>query len=347
MTATAVPTQTNTTSKNDTNITTDAAAASDRKMSIQQLNWKNGTIPVVLALAPSSLSSPHTPAPLHTLLHRQTFIYCSITKKVLNKFEEHAVACCVPKSSSNGGDKGQNEASRYWLEDVESGLPLRWNLFAGVLFDLFHGDIIQADMHQHLPWKLYVHFTPLPGNQMRCDHGLQTVRRYYLSSLKQALYLQHESSKLAMQMTKQSHDDLWEAIIRSDYGSFWEVTRACDIQTDVHVDRSVSTGENADCAWPHLIPVRLYWNKHPVISRPCHVKRDYDKESGSTEHKNDDVTLGELFKEWLPQIDFEGRNSNVMWKVQGVQVPLDFTVVNLWRNFCHPDLFLYIIVLDR
>ena len=50
-------------------------------------NW-NGSIPVIISLAPTSLSSPTIPPPIHVLLSRHTFLHIGLKHAVmrLHKF---------------------------------------------------------------------------------------------------------------------------------------------------------------------------------------------------------------------------------------------------------------------
>jgi hypothetical protein len=73
-------------------------------------------------------------------------------------------------------------------------------------------------------------------------------------------------------------------------------------------------------------------------------------------NKSDDesVSLGSLLLDWIPELfqkDIDGtvqpKSSNVSWSVQGINVPLSASIVDVWKCLCCPDHFLYILLLTR
>jgi hypothetical protein len=75
--------------------------------------------------------------------------------------------------------------------------------------------------------------------------------------------------------------------------------------------------------------------------------------------ENDDedksTTLGSLLVDWLPDLFHKMADESVVepkseayrWFVGGINPPLTIGIVELWQNLCHPDHFLYIVVLTR
>lgn len=288
---------------------------------IRQLNWEGGYIPVIITLATSSLSSSAMPAPIHVLLHRQTFLHVGLSSAV-----DRLSKCAVVANARDG----------YWFEDDKYKLPLRWQLFTGVLFDLLHGCCHDGINREIIPWRIRLHFTSYPVDEiLRCHDGILTVRQAFANSLKQSLYLQFDSSKIAMQVSKQAHDNLWgSAISRSNYVKFSEFCKDY-----------MPTNERLS-----FIPVRVYVDNRPSIQKPCNVHLSNDT------HKKP-LSLKYLLQEWLPDLfdiknnivlkensDNKSSSSVVRWKVQGIEIPLDMALIDVWRNLCSPDLFLYIIV---
>jgi hypothetical protein len=138
-----------------------------------------------------------------------------------------------------------------------------------------------------------------------------------------------------MQVSKQAHDNLWgSAISRSNYVKFSEFC-----------NDYMPTNERLS-----FIPVRVYVDNRPSIQKPCNVHLSNDT------HKKP-LSLKYLLQEWLPDLfdiknnivlkensDNKSSSSVVRWKVQGIEIPLDMALIDVWRNLCSPDLFLYIIV---
>jgi len=223
-----------------------------------------------------------------------------------------------------------------WFEDEETHIALRWHLFVGVLYDLNLGS---AD--KKVPWKIRLHFSGYPNSQIlplddSSDGVWTTVERTFKNSLKQALFLQYGSSKVAMGMTKQSHERIWDSIVTSNYQLYQQVNS--DLQAEPKTDNEL-----------RFLPVRLLVDAKPPIQRPCRVC--IDTMAGTAEKENTFGTLGSLLQCWIPQFfvsDPDGsvkpESSSTVWAAQGIKIPLSSNLVDLWRCLCHPDHFLYIVI---
>ena len=314
---------------------------------VQKINWE-GSIPTLITLAPSSLSTPTAPPPIHILLSRQTFLHLGLETAVrrLHPF--------APPSFSFGnkrvqeepepGDKHEENTTPQstekqdfpvcWFEDDDTKMPLRWHLWAGVLYDL------QGRRPDQLPWRLRIHFNSYPsGTILPLEAGQveRQVRAVFQNSLKQAVTLRTSQARSSLQLLgKGSHDTLWQAIS----------SQLNDTLTSARLYRQVATE-----LLPKLdtqetsarIPVRvLVSNGRPAIQKSCLLSNE--------------KTLEKLFQEWLPDLCFpvtttdgtEETNSKKAvagWKINGIQPPLHIPLVELWENLCHADFFLYIIIL--
>jgi hypothetical protein len=338
----------------------ESSASSDAELEkLRSSNW-SGCIPVSLSLAPSSLFSPTIPPPIHVLISRNTFLHVGLRHSVmrLHKFapptfsftrkvveepenlqdEQDEKNNEKGESSSANNNKTQNEEhkkepephhveSSYpvcWFEDEVSELPLRWQIFAGILFDSHRS----SGKITELPWKIRVHFTQYPSShllQLESEQVLTTIERNFKHSLKQALVIQHGNNKVALNMTKKSHQQLWNSITTAKY-SVYKL-----IQQDIQKVQGAVNG----------IPVRLLLgsSNKPWIQKRC---------------ADNSLTLGSLMLQWAPEHferttdDDDGvivSKSSVSWRVCGVVPPLSTRLLDLWKTFCHPDTFLYISVL--
>ena len=132
------------------------------------------------------------------------------------------------------GDK-HDKVPLCWFEDEDTGTPLRWHLFTGVIYDLLkrkrktnNNNNSNNNSCRPLLWKIRIHFTSYPSHEiLPLDENdmTKTIEKIYSNSLKQVLFLQHGSSKVVMGMTKSNHGRLWDAIVRSSYDDFWEVSQ--------------------------------------------------------------------------------------------------------------------------
>ena len=337
---------------------------------IRAANW-SGSIPVVLSLAPTSLSSPTVPAPIHVLLSRHTFLHIGLKEAVmrLHKYAPptfYFTRRVVEEPETLGGEDdasreitgqqdedkeaAQNKAENAtkstlattiqsptvyplcWFEDEETQLPLHWQLFAGILWDSYSSQKPKARGESQLPWRIRVHFTNYPSFQLldldaATSGVLTTVQRTFKNALKQALVLQHGQNKVALNMTKQTHQRIWDSIVTSKYAVYKP------IQEDIQADPSTHLA---------MIPVRLVVGP----SKPLMQKRCDDTS----------LTLGQLLQQWLPQ-HFESQvdggdgmgkivpiSDETTWKVAGFGPPLSIPIIDLWQCLSHPDNFLYITI---
>lgn len=261
-----------------------------------------------------------------------------------------------------------NEESNFptcWLEDEETQLPLRWQLFAGVLYDMMRPQppksrSSQQQQQQLLPWKLRLHFSQYPSSQLlplEENEVWTTIARSFKNSLKQALFLEYNNSKVAMNMSKQIHHRLWDSIESSNYKLYQQ------INLDLQASSSSNDGDGVQ-----LIPIRVFVDSKPPLQRPCPGIRGgggtttvVDSNSNNTDEKaTTETTLGSLLLEWLPDLFCKDSNGSsegedeirtssesCRWLVAGVTPPLSIPVQELWQTLCHPDHFLYVIILTR
>jgi hypothetical protein len=131
-----------------------------------------------------------------------------------------------------------------WFQDEETQLPLRWHLFAGVLYDLHNNTTTTRSgsssssntsrctsvsttttattQHQppesttatYLPWRLILHFTNYPDPillPLSTGQVEGTIRAMFANSLKQAVTLRTGQSAVQL-LTKEMQETLWHSI---------------------------------------------------------------------------------------------------------------------------------------
>lgn len=234
--------------------------------SIRSTNW-SGSVPIVLSLAPTSLSSPSMPASIHVLVPRNTFLHVGLQNAVmhLHKFAPVSFPNIIrsepdPGASEEGKQRSSSTTTSSkdtvypvcWFQDEDTQFALRWHLFVGVLWDM--------KATKSIPWKIRLHFTQYPSSQILPLENcvLTTIEHNFMNSLKQALFLQYGSSKVAMSMTKQTHERVWDSIVTSNYQLYQQVND--DLQ---------QTNESS----MNILPVRLMVDSKPPIQRPCRFSK--------------------------------------------------------------------------
>jgi autophagy-related protein 5 len=230
-----------------------------------------------------------------------------------------------------------NSSSLYpvcWFEDEATQQPLKWQYFVGVLFDSIHYHTNGNGNDSSLPWKIRLHFNSYPTHTLLeldpCSPILTTVERTFKNSLKQALVLLHGNNKVALNLSKQSHQSIWKAIEASEYDLYKPILL-----------QELQPKENLDLK---MIPIRLWMDPTTPM-----IQRRWDN---ATPGKNSSQTLGALLYQWVPQYFEKGKddetflpkNNTNSWWVAGVKPPLSSSLLDLWRTLSYPDNFLYICV---
>ena len=105
-----------------------------------------------------------------------------------------------------------------WLE--YDGIPLKWNIPIGVLFDLLcpssaagGGGGVGGAPALALPWHLVVHFQSFPAKKLARCKTLFTVRQHFINTWKESSYLRFASNKVAQTCSPAEHQRLWDALI--------------------------------------------------------------------------------------------------------------------------------------
>jgi Autophagy protein Apg5 len=419
-------------------------SASPDPVMIGSSNYE-GKVPVTVTLAPTSLSSPTLPPPIHVLLPRSTYLHVGLSSVIQRlqcfappvlSFETGTVRTepYVGGSSTgqrsghdveNGNAAGAQPASASdaplhrrnsidatatatastvpvcWFEDEETQMALRWHMFVGVLFDLrppspIHWTTSSNDRDDDnedsqgirpappsLPWRLRLHFNSYPSSQLLPLVGgtrpgsnvAAQVQASFKHSLKQALCLCTGSNRAALNLSRDAHGRLWEAIATNNF-SLWR-----QVHEEGHNTPAFRGGNDASGS-PVLIPVRLCCNSRPPIQRRCSPFRPRDHDARTNNRTSPletceaaQVTLGELMLSWLPEFfhqvdDGAGSSMNnnnndspaatdatttsstirpkfrsVTWRVAGLSnLPMGTPLAQLWSHLSHPDHFLYICV---
>jgi len=309
---------------------------------LRSMNWA-GSIPIILSLAPSSLSSPTMPPPIHRMVSRMTLLHLGLSDAVMRFYKfAPAVSFSFPQQQQDeepSSPKTNNNDQNYpvcWFEDVESNQPLRWHLFVGILYDLLQSkqNTLTA---KPLPWKIRIHFTSYPSHQileLSKKNTIKTVQLNFIHSLKQALFLQYGSNKKQMNMSKVQYELMWSSMERGGCYKMYQ-----DVNGNL---------QQLDRGSLLHVPVRIMLNSKPMIQRPVKVEQ-YDIIN----------TLGSLLVNTLPKYFYESsqepndeskrkisysHHELCYWAIQGIQPSLDSDIIDIWSALCCPDHFLYITV---
>ncbi|XP_075089818.1 autophagy protein 5 isoform X1 [Nicotiana tabacum] len=171
-----------------------------------------------------------------------------------------------------------------WFE--YKGLPLKWYIPTGVLFDLLCAE-------PERPWNLTVHFRGYPGNILTPCEGEDSAKWSFINSLKEAAYVINGNCKNVMNMSQPDQLELWRSIMDGR------------IPVRLYV-RTI----NEDFDDLQDAPAVESWDKISYINRPVEIHGD----GGKCFTLCDAITklLRELFGEkLLPKDDVSGEEVEV------------------------------------
>lgn len=149
-----------------------------------------------------------------------------------------------------------------WFE--YKGLPLKWNIPTGVLFDLLCAE-------PERPWNLTVHFRGYPRQLLIPCEGEDSIKWSFINSLKEADYIVNGNTKNVMSMSEPDLVELWRLVSNaSDLEAYLRISSKLKLggTGHEHVLKSISTASlpgqstgEMDIAGQLMtgrIPVRLY-----------------------------------------------------------------------------------------
>lgn len=294
-----------------------ASVAASTAAAVQHKLWY-GRIPVIFTLHASDVTTLHAPRPFYAMLPRMGYLVAH-TRNVIEYFQDAAPP--VAGLPGNG----------IWFE--HQGRPLKWHLPCGLLFDLSQPPAVHAATTQpHLPWRITVHFSGFPADELLpCEHE-QVVEAHFMHTLKQSLFLRTGSTKLIMGMPEAQQTQIWTSVVQNDLGSFSAATR--DLQLASSSSSSFSSSPI------RLIPVRIYAPDGPVA-----IQLPVDAASNPR--------LLDVLCSLLPDLftptkeEEEGKNPRREHHgilLHGIPVPAATPLLSLYECFAFADGFLHVAV---
>ena len=170
----------------------------------QKLLWQT-LIPVEIHLAKNEITTLDTPTPYYCLLSRQNYLPCQ-----LNNIRNHFLQYIPTVTSKN----------EIWFEIEQD--KLRWQIPIGVLLDIYN---IKKRII-----KIIVHFQQFPIKELlRCSNE-ETIKNFYINSLKESSYLQCGHSNIIMSLTINEISQLWNNIKLCNFQSYNEIYQKIQLE---------------------------------------------------------------------------------------------------------------------
>jgi len=148
-----------------------------------------------------------------------------------------------------------------WFE--YKGLPLKWYVPIGVLFDLLCAD-------PERPWNLIVHFRGYPSEILSPCEGEDSVKWSYMNALKEATFIITGNSKSVMNMSQADQVALWESVMKGNLDGYKNISTRLKLgpfeedglirtaSTERQRQQSSDEPESPGSGKPCRVPVRLY-----------------------------------------------------------------------------------------
>eukprot|EP00743_Colponemidia_sp_Colp-15_P005867 GILK01006306.1.p1 GENE.GILK01006306.1~~GILK01006306.1.p1 ORF type:complete len:297 (+),score=34.84 GILK01006306.1:50-892(+) len=256
-----------------------------------------GAIPVVFSLSINDISSLEAPAPFYCMVPRGSYL-----PLLLPDIKQHFASFGLIGSAEDD----------IWF-DYE-GIPLRWHLPTGVLFDVHGGN------QSALPWKITLHFRGFPAGDILKVQRVDAIRSHFINSIKEATYLRVGSTRSIMNLSKADQTQLWDAVMRNHYDLYWSIGRAL---FDIAVEST------------KLLPVRI----HFASANPTFLQQPVPP----MDEQGKPQTLGGALRNLLPSLFSSETIPQVF--VQGLTPSMDTPLYWLVGHMSSPDSFLHVCIM--
>lgn len=218
--------------------------------------------------------------------------------------------------------------AKWWFE--YDGVPLKWNLPAGVLYDISHPYTNIYDVDRHDTWTIRLRYGDYPSAYVipieeagtektptsSYSSDLEFVKSHWMNQMKEACYILNNSSKIMMSMSKERSDVFYRSVVNCDSRTFESCFRSFLPTTISQI---------------HNIPIKIHLPLANKVVRP------------SLDAVSAKLTLGEVLQRLIPDLF----PSNMMLTIavpisHGVTVPLDAPIIQLYMLLKYVDGFLHI-----
>ncbi|XP_022759389.1 autophagy protein 5 isoform X4 [Durio zibethinus] len=254
-----------------------------------------------------------------------------------------------------------------------NGLPLKWYIPTGVLFDLLCAE-------PERPWNLTVHFRGYPGTVLIPCEGEDSVKWSYINSLKEAAYIMNGNCKNVMNMSQSDQLELWHSVMNGNLETYQRVSSKLKLATveDEHTSLCSSKSQQgfgetdlAGQVKTGRVPVRLYvwsvsedfddledmpkvdsWEKISYINRPVEIHKEAGVDfEDALRIPSEDVSSDKVVEDHV-QNAYEHREACSisssaeikLIRIQGIEPKLEIPFSWVVNNLMNPDYFLHICV---
>lgn len=233
------------------------------------------------------------------------------------------------------------------------GVPLKWQHPVGLLYDLFAGqepstasspgqrghllseDEAKSSANATQPWKLLLHFTDWPTDQLiPLDASMRVQHDAFINSVKEADFLRNGTGRTIMSLSKDDSTKLWQAVEKHDLPLFNSINHKF-----IHPPDGLALRH---------VPVKVYLPSAIRIDGSNPARGTIKVVQGlfaPTSAMHEPQTLGMALHNLLPTV-FPSRRSYIYAQavLHGAVVPSSAPLQDLLVGAAYPDGFLHIVV---
>ncbi|PLB39144.1 autophagy protein 5 [Aspergillus candidus] len=242
------------------------------------------------------------------------------------------------------------------------GVPLKWHLPIGLLYDLYAGadpaskgdrdaseDATEPPTDDtaggSLPWRLTVHFSDWPNEELvRLDANGMVMNDAFINSVKEADFLRNGTAKKIMSLSKEDSSGLWMAVEEVDLPSYQRISNILlppPNQPFRNIPIRFFLPLPPDSGSPSL---KIVQSPVPPSLPPSSMAASQAALSrGSPAPQTQ--TIGSALHSLLPNL-FPSRRTPVLAKpvLHGAAVPMSAPVEEVVRSCAYGDGWLYIVI---
>lgn len=182
-------------------------------LALQRRIW-DGSLPLEIRLAPADCRTYADSEPYLVQYPRLQYLAFLIPR--LHAFFKHKL---IDPSVS---------VTEAWFEF--DSVPLKWHYPSGLLYDLYsgaepvdlgkqaeveasHSGVGMVESKDALPWKVLVHFSDFPGEQLiQLDEERRVLLDSFINAVKEADFIRNGNARTVMGMSKEDSDNLWRSV---------------------------------------------------------------------------------------------------------------------------------------
>ncbi|XP_075647014.1 autophagy protein 5 isoform X5 [Castanea sativa] len=284
----------------------------------QKYVWE-GAIPLQIHLHESEVTTLPTPPPALILAPRIGYLPLLVPQ--------------IKPHFSNALPPGSPDT--VWFD--YNGLPLKWYIPTGVLFDLLCAE-------PERPWNLTVHFRGYPSNILVPCEGEDSVKWSFINSLKEAAYIINGNCKNVMNMSQPDQVELWRSVLNGNLEAYVRISSKLKLGT--------VGDEYADGGGQGQVKTGNYFTLQDAVKSilPEYFpnKSSTNEESSRDEDENEQTVPSEEGKKYLSEnVESCYPSDNVeikLVRIQGIEPKMEIPFSWVVKNLTNPEHYLHICV---